>query len=409
VSATALRLAAAAQATPIDSDDAAAVLFRDGVYRALGVLAPELPSGAVDFGAWLRSELAPLLATHAAAVDGSRCGDAAAAAAAASLPRRLLAARALWLIGRFADAVVEPPPAQGDGGAAAPTCAPLMHAAVAAILPHLAPEDPLLALHAAAALRALCSTVAACAGSAAWRGVAPTPDAAAALAVAPWGVVALSRCLALLPALPEPESMASVLRLCGLLIDLLGRRHLAPHAGALAHALPAVWAAVDARAHGEPGAGARAHAALLGALAHMVAVLGTAALAGDAGGAGAVLFPLLAHATEPAGAQRDALLDDGVALWLAALRASVRNMTACEAAFSAKPLTFTHLFSPLFLRFRRRCTRRCRRCFRACSSCCLATHHRGWCLPFRATSSSAAPPGWTRTQRTWSRRSRPRC
>lgn len=341
VAATALRLAAQAQATPVDSGDASAVLFRDGVYRAIGVLAPELPSGAVDFAAWLRGELAPLLAAHASAAEGARHGDAAAAQQAASLPRRLLAARALWLIGRFSEAVVDPPRASAPGAppdASAPVCGPLTHDAVVAILPHLAPEDPLLALHAAAALRALCSGVASAASSGLWRGAgAVSPQRAASDAVAPWGVTALSRCLALLPALPEPESMASVLRLCGLLLDLLGRRRLAPHAAVLANTLPAVWQAVDLRARGEPGAGARAHAALLGALAHLVAVLGTAALAGDAGGAGAVLFPLLAHATDPSAPHREALLDDGVALWLAALRASA---AMCEPMAALAPRLF---------------------------------------------------------------------
>lgn len=129
---------------------------------------------------------------------------------------------------------------------------------------------------------------------------------------------ALSRCFALLPAVGEPESMTAVLHLVALLVELLGRRHLAKHAAAIANAVPPVWEAVSRRAGGEPGASARLHSALLSAATHLCSILGTAALTGAQGGAGAVLFPLIAHATDPSGPQRDYLAEDGMRLWLAA-------------------------------------------------------------------------------------------
>ena len=343
VSAIVLGLAQQAQQS-CGAEDAASVLFRDGVYRALGVLAPELPAGTVDVWSWARAELLPLLAEHAGCADAARRGDAQAQAAAHSLPRRLLAARALWLLGRFAEELVAPKQL-ADGGQrpddAAQGQARAQEAAVAA-LPHLSPDDPLLALHAAAALRSLASAASSHVSAAVLasrrralssgaeartRDTARSVEAAAASAasdaVAPWALPALSRALGLLPALAEPETTASVLRLCAMLIDLLGRARLAPHAPTLVAALPPVWQAVEARCGGTPGAAARVHAALLGTLAHLVTVLGTDAFAHESGvGVGGILFPMLAFSTDPTSASFDALMEDGVQLWLAALRAS---------------------------------------------------------------------------------------
>jgi len=375
VSAAVLRLAAAAQAAAGAGDGAdgdQAAIVRDGAYRALGVLAPELPQGALDLPSWLRTELLPRLRQHAAAADAARRGDAAAAAARAALPARLLAARALWLVGRFAGQIAAPrqprvPRQPSTPGAPPPPPPPppphdeaLAAECAAAALPHLSPEDPLLALHSSAALLSLTSACAAAAQQRLHReryaaqaesrgrpepGAAAAAEAAAAAAasaaVAPWGLPALSAALGLLPALVcAPESAVSVLRLVALLIDTLGRSALAPHAAAVAAALPPVWSAVDGAAAraAEPGASARLHCALLDALAHLVAVLGTDALggAGGEGGVGNILYPLCRFATEPGVAGAEALLDDGVALWLAALRATAGGLSAPQAALSGR-------------------------------------------------------------------------
>ena len=367
VTSTVLGLATQAQAlsaadTGNDSEqELRNALFRDGVYRAIGVMAPELPHAAVDVPAWARAELFPLLAVHASCVDAAARGETgtAAAKAAASVSRRLLAARALWLLGRFAeDMVMGREQQSGDGSMMSEqqrqqrleAGMALAHDAACACLPHLRVEDPLLALHAAAALRQLAVCVANAASGAVVESarnalatgaaertsttgleVNRAAHSAAATAVAAWGLPALSRCLALLPAVVgDPDTAAGVLRLCGLLIDTLGRRVLAPHAGTLAAALPAVWSATDVQGGGTPGASARVHAALLSTLAHLVRITGTAALAAAPAAptsasltqpaVGGVLFPLLAYATDPANASSDALMDDGIALWVAALR-----------------------------------------------------------------------------------------
>ena len=362
VTATVLALAAQAQATGPgsggDTDaDMRGAMFRDGVYRAIGVLATELPHDAINVESWVRSELIPLLASHAACMDAAARGEEGAMAAARSVSRRLLAARALWLLGRFAEDMV----IGRDGPSSSlfreevsetrlAAGMSLAHDAACACLPHLRTEDPLLALHAAAALRQLATCVGNTASSvvmitrrralstgAEQRTMQTGMDidraaaSAASAAVAPWGLPALSRCLALLPVLADADTAASVLQLCGQLIDTLGRSVLAPHAGTLAAALPAVWAATEARGQGTPGASARVHAALLSTLAHLVRITGTAALAtaapagsaapgGSAEQMGGVLFPLLAYATDPCCAASEALLDDGISLWVAALR-----------------------------------------------------------------------------------------
>lgn len=105
------------------------------------------------------------------------------------------------------------------------------------MFPSQGPADPLLALQAAGALRALCMRL----HSLPWR--------IRSERVAPWGMDALSRCFALLPAVGEPESMTAVLHLVALLVELLGRRHLAEHAAAIANALPPIWEARASRLH----------------------------------------------------------------------------------------------------------------------------------------------------------------
>ena len=362
VTSTVLGLAAQAQASgPGSGNDTDAdmrgAMFRDGVYRAIGVLASELPYDAINVESWVRSELIPLLASHAACMDAAARGEEGAMAAARSVSRRLLAARALWLLGRFAEDMV----VGRDGPSSSlfreeisetrlAAGMALAHDAACACLPHLRTEDPLLALHAAAALRQLATCVGNTASSVVMitrrralstgaeqrtmrtgRDIDRAAAASASAAVAPWGLPALSRCLALLPVLADADTAASVLQLCGQLIDTLGRSVLAPHAGTLAAALPAVWAATEARGQGTPGASARVHAALLSTLAHLVRITGTAALAtastsgsaastGSAEQMGGVLFPLLAYATDPSCAASEALLDDGISLWVAALR-----------------------------------------------------------------------------------------
>lgn len=103
VSAAVLRVAEEARAllkqqAPSAEEAAARVLVCDGAYRAIGVLAQEMPKESVSFPQWFAGELRPMLEAHAAHTAGGLPPPGTAAWAAA-LPERLLCARGLWLIG----------------------------------------------------------------------------------------------------------------------------------------------------------------------------------------------------------------------------------------------------------------------------------------------------------------------
>ena len=303
--------------SPAAAACAEASLLTDGAYRALGCVCGELPPGAVRFPHWFATELRPRLAAHAAAAEAGERGDAGGAAIAASLPHRLLAARSLWLISKFADEATGPGGFVfgGDGGAASPPSPQaashtFSDDAASVVLPLLSPRDPLLALHAAAALKALwCAHVCRAhapplARAAALRHhvgekyspgtpphggalspglVAPPSPPVVAQSFAPsWALAALTRCLSLLTGLGEPETTVGVCRLCGDLVAGLGREALAPHAATLAAALPSAWRAAEAAAGGEAGGAVRAQCALLALVTTLVTHVGTSApLAGE--------------------------------------------------------------------------------------------------------------------------------
>lgn len=115
VSAAVLRVAEEARAQlkqPASSAEEAAarVLVCDGAYRAIGVLAGEMPKESVSFPSWFNGEIRPMLEAHAALAAGGLAAPGSPAWVAA-LPERLLCARGLWLIGRFCDDVAEDPEA----------------------------------------------------------------------------------------------------------------------------------------------------------------------------------------------------------------------------------------------------------------------------------------------------------
>ncbi|KAL6783825.1 hypothetical protein ACKKBG_A03665 [Auxenochlorella protothecoides x Auxenochlorella symbiontica] len=150
----------------------------------------------------------------------------------------------------------------------------------------------------------------------------------------------IGACFSMLPGLEESESMVRVLHAVSTVVELLGSR-LAPHLAAITDALPGVWGVVAARRGAGPGAAARLHAALIGVLAHLVGRLGLAAVAEPR--VGALLAPLLRHATDVASTDSEPLLDDGLRLWRGVLQHST----------SVSPLLadlFAHRFMPLLAR-----------------------------------------------------------
>jgi hypothetical protein len=290
-----LDLAKAAAAAP--ASDAASLLLREAVYRALGECGaqPDL-ADRVDAGAWWRGELRGLLAARP---------PSPAPSPALSFAARALTARAAWIAGVSASRL----PAEDWGDV------------LDALTSLLSAPDLVVALSAAAALGAALGDAiddldADAAG-------APGDGGAGerARAVAPRARRAVAGLVALLPRVVDDESAVRLLGAVSAVFELAG-----PAAATclpdLAAALPPVWArAADAATGGGagPGAAARLHAALLAVLTHVLRRLGRAALASPA--LPAVLWPLLEATTDPSHPEADSLRDDGLRLLRAALGA----------------------------------------------------------------------------------------
>ncbi len=297
----------------------ATALPREATYRAIGEVFPHL-RGRVDFGGWYASELRGLLAA----------GEVELAA----LEGRVLVARALWLVGVCGEELA--PPAWGE--------------AFGLAVRHVAAQDAVVALMAVSAATSLIGAAleeqqyvrqpreaqrlwhdgpggggagaAAAAGAAVDEAAAQARAAYEAHAAAVEGSLdaLLGGLFALLPRLTEVESMVRVLQCVSAAVELMGAR-VRPHLGAVADALPRVWAAVQGRYEGEgTGALARLLSSLIAMLAHLVAKLGAAAAAEPA--VAAVALPLVRHATDLAAPGAEPLVEEGLRLWLALLHAA---------------------------------------------------------------------------------------
>jgi hypothetical protein len=297
----------------------ATALPREATYRAIGEVFPHL-RGRVDFGGWYASELRGLLAA----------GEAELAA----LEGRVLVARALWLVGVCGEELA--PLAWGE--------------AFGLAVRHVAAQDAVVALMAVSAATSLIGAAleeqqyvrqpreaqrlwhdgpggggggaAAAAEAAIDEAAAEARAAYEAHAAAVEGSLdaLLGGLFALLPRLAEVESMVRVLQCVSAAVELMGAR-VRPHLGAVAAALPRVWAAVQGRHEGEgTGALARLLSSLIAMLAHLVAKLGTAAAAEPA--VTVVALPLVRHATDLAAPGAETLVEEGLRLWLALLHAA---------------------------------------------------------------------------------------
>jgi hypothetical protein len=129
----------------------------------------------------------------------------------------------------------------------------------------------------------------------------------------------MTSCFALLPRLGEVESMVRVLQCVSAAVELMGSR-VRPHLASITDALPQVWTVISARAGEGTGALTRLHSALIATLAHLISKLGAAAMAEPR--VAAVLLPMLRHSTNAAAPEAEPLLEDGLKLWMAVLRAS---------------------------------------------------------------------------------------
>ncbi|KAK9865409.1 hypothetical protein WJX84_004910 [Apatococcus fuscideae] len=121
--------------------------------------------------------------------------------------------------------------------------------------------------------------------------------------------------------LQEVESLVRVLQLVTILVEVLGDG-VDPYLPTLTSALPKVWSKTHQQSEGsgESGAVARLHSALIAVLTHLVSRMGSqAASHSEVQG---VLFPLLAHATDPSLPESEVLIEEALRLWRAVLGAT---------------------------------------------------------------------------------------
>jgi len=292
------------------------VLPREAVYRAVGECFQHLRS-RVDFKAWYGGELRTLLGPNGLT----------------GLLGCVLQARAIWLVGVCGEELN--PEA--------------WHEAFGLVVAHMASPDLVVALMAVSASTAMVATVldeeqfssqpieqrrlwlegpeSVLQGSAGAMG--DDKDDVATLANAEFQAhmtavethldAIMVSCFALLPRLVEAESMVRVLQCVSATVELMGDR-VAPHLGSITGALPQVWSVLASRSSQGSGSLARLQCSLLAMLAHLIGKLGRAAAEDTQ--VSSVLLPLLLHSTSVASAETEAIVDDGLKLWLSVLQAS---------------------------------------------------------------------------------------
>ena len=306
-----ISLASTMQNQPINTES---LLLREAVYRAVGECFPHLRS-KVDFKAWYTSELRDILFASYGAIHG--------------LSRRhmsILKARAIWLIGVCGDEL------SSDAWSEA----------LALTVQHVGYSDHVVALMAVSAATALVAHVLeeqqfVSGPKDQQRLWLEGPEELGSLDDAGEDVVAqadaefrvhlaavekeadnlLLACFQLMPRLAEAESMIRILQCITVMIELLGAE-VKSHLSAIVGYLPRVWEMLQSRSGEETGALVRLFSSLLAMLAHLIGKLGVDAV--NQPPVANVLLPLLQYSTDVRDPNVEALLDDGLKLWLAILQ-----------------------------------------------------------------------------------------
>jgi hypothetical protein len=253
-------------------------LFRDAVYHAIGLGAVILKE-AVNFKQWFEVELKMVLEMPPAQHN--------------PMAARILCMRAVWLIGRFSSHLSEQ------------EC----HSIYGALVTQLRCLDVVVAMQAAHVLSHMRFNAALLIEMSSVHPLKSSFDQFLG--------DALGGCFDLLDRVHEIECKIVLLKLVSILVESVGKRS-APHLGRIVQMLPKVCASAGAPASEEQSRGvARLQNSVVLVMSHMLRALGPVPMQMEE--VRALLLPLLHFSTDPTGAQKVHMMEDGLGLWLAVL------------------------------------------------------------------------------------------